>query len=264
MSVVLELYKRFPEENWNHAALVKNHAFTYEFIKSDPKLSKEIANYLYNPKFDDAAFKDNLHLFHHLYTQYNKQQEKLKNKHSDITKPIEFDKDNDLYFRFKIDDDPMKFIERNIKIMTDISPMQFRVEEITKNIEFPWNPKLIFERGDIPLSTLLLFSDYNGSWFEFSKYKGVTPEYINANPDIPWDWNAVCMNKNITWAFILENLDKDLNWDLLSQCEAITMDIITDNPQYPWNFKYVVLNPNLTVQFVIDNYEKGFDFYQII
>ena len=101
------------------------------------------------------------------------------------------------------------------------------------------------------------------NWFELSRSKCVTMDFINKHLDYPWKWNYVTLNSNITIKFVKMHIDKISNFTNLSYNPSITWDDINENKDIPWNWNYIIINPNVTLDIALKSCSKN-TIYQYI
>jgi hypothetical protein len=174
MTVFQELYKLYPEEDWNMTMLLRHPDITLDFIESDEKLKKHILEFQFNPNANKNI----------------PQEEPLSIYDLSITNAIP-ENDDSFWFEYSRD-----------------TPLYF----IYANPTAPWKIRGICINPTIDMEFIIKNLDNGLDWDLLSENDAITMEMITQNPQYPWNYKRISRNRNLTVKFVVDNYDKGFDF----------------------------------------------------
>lgn len=285
-NTLLELIKKYPNENWDWENISRNPNIYLEDVESNPNLNWKFLSMNPNIKISDIESNPNFEISWLSYNP-NLTMEYIK-EHPDLNwnwKVISSNKNLTMDFVNSIPGGNSIWNWKAISKNPNIT-----MEDVENNIRKPWvysklsdNPNLTvkfieehpkyvknylrntsqgkldtWESVSIIINQAFTIEDIENNHkllfdpFWMPQNPNITLEYIKKYPRVRWHGQTLSFISDLTMDYINENPIEYWTWRAISRHPNISMKDIENNKDKEWDWGFVSLNPNLTFKF----YEK--------
>jgi hypothetical protein len=116
-----------------------------------------------------------------------------------------------------------------------------------------WNKYDLLDNDEITVDDMINHKKYTNEnyddfWYQLSRHKKVTFDYIFSHNEYPWITHVFEQNPNLTIQIILEHPNIHWNWEHISLYCKLSIQDITTHFDLPWNWTY--LSQNFRIDYI--------------
>ena len=188
-----------------------------------------------------------------------------------VTQNASIKKSEDFVRRYHHHDLNWKLLSSCPDIPIDfISIFEVCINEANPNLTSkpPWHWWEVSKRKDLTIDFLNKVKHFNLDWTSITKNESLSLdrliELLDGLDKIQWGyWYYLSLRNDITEEIINKYPQKNWNWWWISQNKSMNWDIIKRNPHWKWDWSYIPLNPNITLDIIKENPGCPWDFRNI-